>query len=101
LHRPAYTVADYIDKAGLTREADIDNVAIVRADGRVENKPPAFFLLKADALGKRLYPGDSVFVPARVDRRTAYSTFIQSAKDWTAILYQFGLGAAGFKAIAQ
>jgi protein involved in polysaccharide export with SLBB domain len=101
LHRPAYTVADYIDKAGLTREADIDNITIVRADGRVENKPPAFFLLKADALGKRLYPGDSVFVPARVDRRTAYSTFIQSAKDWTAILYQFGLGAAGFKAIAQ
>lgn len=101
LHRPGYTVSDYIDRAGLTREADIDNVTIVRADGRVENKPPAFFLLKAEALGKRLYPGDSVFVPARIDRRTAYSSFIQGAKDWTAILYQFGLGAAGFKAISQ
>lgn len=101
LHRPGYTVSDYIDRAGLTREADIDSVMIVRADGRVESKPPAFFLQKSEALGKRLYPGDSVFVPARVDRRTAYSTFIQSAKDWTAILYQFGLGAAGLKAISQ
>lgn len=48
---------------------------------------------------KELYPGDAVFVPEKIDRRTAYSQFIQGAKDWTAILYQFGLGAAAIKTI--
>jgi hypothetical protein len=42
-------------------------------------------------------PGDTIFVPAEMDR----STFIQTAKDWTQILYQFGLGAAALKTIRQ
>ena len=28
-----------------------------------------------------------------------YSRFIEGAKDWTAIFYQFGLGAAGLKVL--
>ena len=50
-------------------------------------------------MGTRVQPGDSVFVPEVLDRRTAYTQFIQGAKDWTAILYQFGLGAAGLKTL--
>ena len=99
LHKPHNTVADYLGKAGVTREADMDNLIIVRADGKVESSPASFFTMSSAILGKHLYPGDSVFVPGRVDRRTAYSAFIQGAKDWTAILYQFGLGAAGFKTL--
>jgi hypothetical protein len=49
--------------------------------------------------GSTLYPGDTVFVPEKIDRRTAYSRFIEGAKDWTAIFYQFGLGAAGLKTL--
>ena len=35
----------------------------------------------------KLIPGDSIFVPAVVARRSAYSQFIQGFKDWTTILY--------------
>lgn len=40
-------------------------------------------------------PGDTVFVPEELSK----TTFIQEAKDWTQILYQFGIGAAALKTI--
>jgi hypothetical protein len=36
-------------------------------------------------------PGDTVFVPEEMDK----TTFLQAAKDWTQIVFQFGLGVAG------
>ena len=35
IHKPAYNVSDYLDKAGLTRDADLDNALVIRADGSV------------------------------------------------------------------
>ena len=99
IHKPAYTVAAYLDKAGLTKDAETDNIMVIRADGTVENNARGMALWRSGVMSKRLYPGDSVFVPGLVDRRTAYSQFIQGAKDWTTILYQFGLGAAALKTI--
>ena len=100
IHKPAYSVADYLDKAGLARTADVDAVMLVRADGTVESDAArAFTLFGSGIMGKRLNPGDSIFVPGVMDRRTAYSRFIEGAKDWTAIFYQFGLGAAGIKTL--
>jgi len=34
-----------------------------------------------------------------IDRRTTYTQFMEGAKDWTTLLYQFGLGAAALKTI--
>ena len=101
LYKESDTVMDYLKRAGLTREADLDGTLLIRGDGRVEAHAPSFFSLQSDVLAMRLYPGDSVFVPARLERRTSYSDFVQGAKDWTAILYQLGLGAVGFKALTQ
>ena len=101
LHKPGYTVNDYLDKAGLTRDADTDNLLVIRADGTVEGNTSSRFLWSTSQSGKALNPGDSIFVPGLIDRRTAYSTFIQGAKDWTAILYQLGLGAVGIKTLRQ
>jgi len=39
----------------------------------------------------KLLPGDTLVVPEKVDRQR----FVSRLKDWTQILYQFGLGAAG------
>jgi hypothetical protein len=39
--------------------------------------------------------GDTIFVPEDLDK----STWMQSAKDWTQIVYNLGLGAAAFKAV--
>jgi polysaccharide biosynthesis/export protein len=38
-----------------------------------------------------------VFVPEELNK----TTFVQSAKDWTQILYQFGLGIAGIVAASR
>lgn len=99
IHKPGNTVSDYLDKAGLTRDADTDSVMLIRADGTVENNSRRSSFLSAGVMSKKLQPGDSVFVPGVIDRRTAYTQFIQGAKDWTTILYQFGLGAAALKTI--
>ena len=99
IYKPGNSVSDYIDRAGQTRDADLDNAMLIRADGSVQNNQRKGYFFNKGLLSMRLNPGDSIFVPAIIDRRTAYSTFIQGAKDWTAILYQFGLGAAGLKAL--
>lgn len=102
LHRYNYTARDYLDKAGPTRDADEDYVAIIRADGTVEVNQGisrSLLSLNTGVLDKRLNPGDTVFVPEKFDKRSGYTRFIEGAKDLTAIFYQFGLGAAGLKVL--
>ena len=85
---------------GLTREADVDAALIIRADGSVEgNSAHRRWFGSGGFMGKELQPGDAIFVPEKFDRRSAYTQFIQGAKDWTSIFYQFGLGAAAIKTI--
>jgi protein involved in polysaccharide export with SLBB domain len=99
IHRRNATVREYLERAGPTRDADTDYVAIIRADGSVEtNREDAGpFRTGEDVLDKRLNPGDTVFVPEKFDKRSRYARFIDGAKDWTSIFYQFGLGAAALK----
>lgn len=102
LHKYNYTARDYLDRAGPTRDADDDYVAIIRADGTVEvNSGVSRSLLSFNTgvLDRRLNPGDTLFVPEKFDKRSAYTRFIEGAKDLTAIFYQFGLGAAGLKVL--
>jgi protein involved in polysaccharide export with SLBB domain len=102
IHRANATVGDYIDKAGPTREADLEAVMLIRGDGTVlSNRAQRSWagFGHAGFMGTRLQPGDSIFIPEVVDRRTPYTQFIQGAKDWTAILYQFGIGAAALKTL--
>jgi len=102
LHRQNYTVRDYLDRSGPTRDADTDSAAIIRADGTVEVDPGtarSLLSLGTGVLDRRLHPGDTVFVPEKFDKRSTYTRFIEGAKDLTAIFYQFGLGAAGLKVL--
>jgi protein involved in polysaccharide export with SLBB domain len=102
IHRPDETVGSYIQKAGPTREADLEAAMLIRSDGTVlaNNAQRSWFGFgNSSFMNTRMQAGDSVFVPEVVDRRTAYTQFIQGAKDWTAILYQFGIGAAALKTL--
>lgn len=102
IHKTDLTVADYIDRAGPTREADLEAALLIRADGSVvANRANRSWLGFGHNrfLNTRMYPGDSLFIPEVIDRRTAYTQFIQGAKDWTQILYQFGIGAAAYKTL--
>ena len=99
IYKPGSSVSHYVDKAGLTRDADTDNLLLIRADGSVEGSARRSSFWSSGVLDEKLNPGDSIFVPGLIDRRTTYTRFIEGAKDWTTLLYQFGLGAAALKTI--
>lgn len=102
IYKPNQSVKDYLDKAGLIEGADLDNVLVIRADGSIDgNGTSGASAWRSPVLSKKVYAGDTIFVPEKIDRRTAYNRFVQSAKDWTSILYQLGLGAAGIKVLSQ
>jgi hypothetical protein len=91
-----------LEKAGPTRDADLDGVLLIKADGTVvANQAMRSWLGWGNGrfMKTRVYPGDTVFVPELIDRRTPYTQFIQGAKDWTQLLYQFGLGAVAIKTL--
>lgn len=102
IHKKGMSVGDYIDRAGPTRDADLDAALLIRADGTVVANSAQrswFGLGNWSFRSTPMHPGDSVFVPEVFDRRTAYTQFIQGAKDWTQIMYQFGIGAAAYKTL--
>jgi protein involved in polysaccharide export with SLBB domain len=104
LYRAEALASHYLNRAGLTRDAEEESSMIIRADGSVDSDlrvSRSWFGRGTSVLTKPLYPGDTLFVPEKVDRTTGYTKFIQGAKDWTSILYQFGLGVAGLKVLRQ
>jgi protein involved in polysaccharide export with SLBB domain len=98
LWRPNSRVKDYLQLAGTTSDADVDNVFVLRVDGTVvssENR--GWFAGKIG--GVEVMPGDTIVVPEKLDKTTAWSKFTQSAREWTQILANFGLGAAAIKTL--
>jgi protein involved in polysaccharide export with SLBB domain len=97
------TVDDYLRLAGgPTRGADTSSVFVVRANGSVvsaqQSRSTFGWLGRSDSLGTQpIFAGDTVFVPEELNK----TAFVQDAKDWTQILYQFGLGIAGIKAAGR
>jgi protein involved in polysaccharide export with SLBB domain len=92
------SIDSYLNLAGgPTRGADQGSVFVVRANGSVVSNPQGrgWFSSRQDLAAVKAEPGDTVFVPEEINK----TTFVQDAKDWTQILYQFGLGLAGFKAV--
>lgn len=98
LYANGRTVADYLQQAGgPTRGADKSSVFLVRANGTVESSLQrgggGIFSRSVPISDLNVDPGDAIFVPEEQDK-TTWTTF---AKDWTTILFNFGLGAAGLK----
>lgn len=92
IYKPRRTVTDYVELAGgATDSADMSEMYLIRADGTAKAGGGWFRGLG----GVVLNPGDTIVVPQTIDR----STWRQSLKEWTAIFYQFGLGAAGLKVL--
>ncbi len=93
------SIGDYLQLAGgATKGADEGSAFIVRANGQVmssRSQPSTWFSRANQIAGITAEPGDTVFVPEELDK----ATFVQSAKDWTQILYQLGIGLASFRVI--
>ena len=87
---------DYLRLAGgPTKGADESSVFVVRASGQVvsSRQKSGFFDRGNQIAGLVAEPGDTVYVPEELDK----STFLQTARDWTLLLFQLGVGAAGIK----
>jgi polysaccharide export outer membrane protein len=106
IYRPGLTVRDYLERAGLKAFADLDSIAVLKADGTVKTRRTVAGRLSLlgwrtdeSLLNQPLRPGDAILVPEKLDRQSGYTTFVTAAKDWTQLIYQLGLGIAAFKSL--
>jgi protein involved in polysaccharide export with SLBB domain len=96
LYKRGRTVSDYLDNAGgPTKRADESQIFVLRADGSVVATERSWFGLRLAV--SKVMPGDAIVVPEDYER----TTFTKNLKDWTQILYQFGLGVAAIKVLRQ
>ena len=96
LHSAGRTVDDFMRLAGgPTRGADPSSVFVVRANGTVRSsqQDSSYFRRGNQIASLSTDPGDTIFVPEELDKYT----WMQGAKDWTLLLYQFGIGISGIK----
>lgn len=98
LWRPNTRVDDYLKKAGLTVDADPENVFILRIDGSVVGKSTSGWGFGGIG-GVLVMPGDSIVVPEKFDKETAWSKFTKGTREWAQIFANFGLGAAAVKTL--
>ena len=98
LFRPGLSVSEYISLAGLSSGADKSVVILVRADGSAMT-PQSFW--RNEVLSAEVLPGDTIVLPEKQDRESAWSAVFRNTKDITQILYQLGLGVAAIKTLRQ
>ena len=93
-------VVEYLNLAGgPTRGADVGSAFVIRANGSVISgrQGSGWFNRGTGLEGLKAEAGDTVFVPEEMNK----TTFVQNAKDWTQILYQFGIGLAAITTISK
>ena len=97
LRTPATTVNSYLRNAGgPTRDADKGRIFVVRANGGVVNKDASSTFWSGGFDAMVLMPGDAVIVPEQTDK----GSFVRGLKDWSTILFNFGLAAAAVKVLS-
>jgi polysaccharide export outer membrane protein len=91
IQQPGKTVSNYLRSAGgPTRQADKGRIFVVRANGAVVSKDASSKFWAGGFDTMVMMPGDTVVVP----EQTNPGSFMRSFKDWSQILFNFGLAAA-------
>lgn len=96
--KPSRLVADYLKNAGVDRDAEPSNTFVVRADGTIQTENEGG-LFSSGVKSLALMPGDTVVVPEKLDRESAYSVVMRNLVSWSQILGQFGIAAAAIKTL--
>ena len=91
-------VDDYLKKVGLTVDADAENVFVLRTDGSVVARSLSGWSFGGIG-GVLVMPGDTIVVPEKFDKETAWSKFTKGTREWAQIFANFGLGAAAIKVL--
>ena len=96
IQQPGKTVNAYLKNAGgPTRDADSGRTFVVRANGAVVSKDTAGKFWGGGFESMVLMPGDTVVVPPNTDKGAGLRNF----KDWSQILFNFGLAAAAINVL--
>lgn len=98
LWRPNMRVNDYLKTAGVSTDADVDNVFVLRVDGTVVSRSSGSWFLGSMG-GMEVMPGDTIIVPEKFDKETAWTKFTKGTREWAQIFANFGLGAAAIKTL--
>lgn len=99
IYKPGKTVGDVIRSAGLTEDAEPSQAFVLRADGSIIARQDRSGFFGGGFESVAMMPGDTLVVPAQMDRESRYNALVRGAKDWTQILANLGLGAAGLKSL--
>ena len=98
MYRDGLKVKDYLEIAGSSASGDLTGIILVRADGSAKTNQSYW---SNDVLSSLVMPGDTIFLPEKLDRESTWSQSVRTAKDFTQLLYQLGLGAAAIKTLRQ
>jgi protein involved in polysaccharide export with SLBB domain len=91
-------VKDYLAMAGTSNSADFNGIILVRADGSAMTNQSYWI---NDVLSAAVLPGDTIVLPEKFDTESVWSQSVRTARDFTQVLYQLGLGAAAIKTLRQ
>jgi protein involved in polysaccharide export with SLBB domain len=95
------TVSDILLSAGLTEDADPSQAFVLRADGSIIARKDNAGFFGGGFQSVKVMPGDTVVVPAKIDRESSYHALIRGLKDWTSILSNFGLGVVSLHQLSK
>ena len=80
-------------------DAEPDQAFVLRADGSIVARRDRSGFFGGGFESLRVMPGDTLVVPAQIDRESRYNFVTRALKDWTQIFANFGLGVAAIKSI--
>jgi hypothetical protein len=98
LWRSNSRVKDYLRISGVTADADMDNVFVIRVDGTVVTRSSAGWF-STGISSMEVMPGDSIVIPEKFDKETNWTKFTKGTREWAQIFANFGLGAAAIKTL--
>ena len=97
IYKPGKTVGDILRAAGTTEDADPSEAFVLRADGSVFTRKSTGWFNTFEST--KVMPGDTLIVPAKVDRESTYNFIVRGLRDWTQIFSNLGIGAAAIKSL--
>lgn len=101
IYKSGKTVGDVLKSAGLTEDAEPDQAFVLRADGSIVARRDHSGFFGGGFESLQVMPGDTIVVPAQIDRESRYNMVTRAFKDWTQILSNFGLGVAAINSISK
>lgn len=101
IYKPGKTVGEVLKSAGLTEDAEPGEAFVLRADGSIIARRDHSGLFGGNFEAIQVMPGDTVVVPAQLNRESRYNFVTRVLKDWTQILANFGLGVAAINTLSK